>query len=106
VLARKGFRLVVDGPQGLSWRRERPQALLIAVVVMAAFGGLMLIGDPSVWPLSLVLWGVGAGLLYWRRPGTVEVSFSPLTDGGTELALTGGPQADEARPLVERIARA
>jgi hypothetical protein len=103
-LSQKGYRVVGHGVTGVTWRREMPGKLIAGLVVLGflALGGFAS-GDPGSIVFGLMC-AVGAAVLFYlRRPATLTVSLARV-EGGTELGVTGGPDATQAEAIVRTVA--
>jgi len=103
-LSQRGYRVVGHGITGITWRREMSGKLIagIAVLALLCLGGV-LSGDPGSILFGVVS-GLAAGLLfYFRRPANVTIVLTRI-QGGTELNVTGGPDAARAKTIAQRVA--
>lgn len=105
-LSRKGYRVVGHGVTGVTWRRESSGKFIVGVAVLGllAIGGLTS-GESGSIALG-VLCAAGAALLvYLRRPASVTVALERVR-GGTEIAVSGGPDVDTATEIIRVVVAA
>lgn len=103
-LSQRGYGLVGQGPTQVMWRRQLSNRVIggLAVLGVLCIGGLGS-GDAVGVVIGLAAAIAAATLVHMRRPATITVSMSPIP-GGTQLAVTGGPDATVAEALVRSAA--
>jgi len=103
-LSQRGYRMVGHGLGGLAWRRDLSGRALAGVVTLGvlALGGVAS-GDLGTTVFGLAC-GVGAGVLsYHRRPANVTIGLTKV-QGGTELTIAGGADAEKVGSVVSTVA--
>jgi hypothetical protein len=103
-LSHKGYRLVGSGPAGLMWRRDLAGKVLAGLIVLGllALSGLAS-GQAGSIAFGLVCAAAAGLLFYFRRPASVMISLVRLAVG-TEVTVTGGPDAGKAAELARTVA--
>lgn len=93
-----------QGPAGITWRRELSAKLIAALVILGliALGGLTS-GEGAGTAIGLLAVAGGVLILYFRRPATVTVGFT-AQDDGSELTVSGGPDAEKVAQIVRTVA--
>lgn len=86
------------------WRREL-SGKLIAALAALGFIALVSFANADGGGIAVgVICVAGAALLFClRRPATVTVGLAPVP-GGTQLTVSGGPDAQRAADIVETVA--
>lgn len=103
-LALKGYRAVISGPSGVTWRRERGTKEWVGVIILAflalgSFGS----GEVATIVAGVLLTAAAVALFLWRRPGTVTVGLAPGVGGGSEITVEGN-EADHVTGIVKMTA--
>jgi hypothetical protein len=85
----------------VTWRRDWSGKLIAVLVVL----GVLTLGGIVSGDAGSVLFGVVCGasagaLFYFRRPSEVAVTLRSV-DGGTEVAVRGGPDAAKVERIVQ-----
>lgn len=103
-LSQRGYRVVGQGVTGVTWRREVSGKLIAGLVVLGflALGGIAS-ADAGTIVFGIVCAAVGVALFYFRRPATLMVNLTRVADG-TEISLSGGPDAVKAEAIVRTVA--
>ncbi len=103
-MSERGYRLVSSGPAGLSWRRSMAGRVLAALIVLGLFAlsGLAS-GQAGSIVFGLACAAAAAVLFYFRRPASVMISLAPVA-GGTEVLVSGGPDAGRAADVAQTVA--
>jgi len=103
-LASKGYKLVLSGPSGVTWRRERDTKVWVGVVVLALLAlGSFGTGKVGNIIAGLVFGAAAVALFLWRRSATVSVGFRPGLTGGSDITIDGA-HAEHVTGIVKMTA--